>query len=160
MGKNLLSTEQKTDIVKWYFEVKYDEKVKNKYKYVKNKFISKYPRNVSPTKQTVLNNVKNFIKFGSVLNRQKNTPDKKTVITPENIQKVKNCLKSGEAKSVSKIGLKTVIGRESVRNILNKELKLFPYKVQIVQKIPENSIKKRLEFCQNMLKNMEIILIH
>jgi hypothetical protein len=153
MGKNLLSTEQKTDIVKWYFEVKYDKKVKNK-------FISKYPRNVSPTKQTVLNNVKNFIKFGSVLNRQKNTPDKKTVITPENIQKVKNCLKSGEAKSVSKIGLKTVIGRESVRNILNKELKLFPYKVQIVQKIPENSIKKRLEFCQNMLKNMEIILIH
>ncbi len=62
-----------------------------------------------------------------------------------------DCLKSGEAKSVIKIGLKTNIGRESVRNILNKKLKLFPYKIQIVQKIPENSIQKRLEFCHKML---------
>jgi hypothetical protein len=36
-----------------------------------------------------------------------------------------------------------------VRNILNEELKLFPYKVQIVQKIPENSIKKRRILPQN-----------
>jgi hypothetical protein len=156
MGKNLLSIEEKTDIVEWYFEVKNDKKVKNKYQFVKNKFSSKYPRKVKPTKRTVLNNVNNFIKYGSVKNRQKNTPHKKTVITPENIQKVENCLKSGEAKSVIKIGLKTDIGRESVRNILNKELNLFPYKVQIAQKIPENSIQKRLEFCNKMLGKYEI----
>lgn len=77
MGKNLLSTEEKTDVVKWYLEVKSDKKVKNKYEYVKNKFVLKYPQKLSPTKQTVLNNVKNFIKYGSVVNRQKNTPHKK-----------------------------------------------------------------------------------
>jgi hypothetical protein len=38
---------------------------------VKNKFVLKYPQKLSPTKQTVLNNVKNFIKYGSVVNRQK-----------------------------------------------------------------------------------------
>jgi hypothetical protein len=63
MGKNLLSTKEKTDIFKWYFEVRNDKKVKNKYKFVKNKFPLKYPRKVSPTKQTVLNNVNNFIKY-------------------------------------------------------------------------------------------------
>jgi hypothetical protein len=46
MGKNLLSIEEKTDIVEWYFEVKNDKKVKNKYQFVKNKFSSKYPRKV------------------------------------------------------------------------------------------------------------------
>jgi hypothetical protein len=44
------------------------------------------------------------------------------------------------------IALGTSIGRESVRFILNEELKLFPYKVQIMQNIPENSFKKRLGF--------------
>jgi hypothetical protein len=53
------------------------KKVKNKYEYVKNKFVAKYPQKVCPTKQTVLNNVNNFIKYGSVGNRQKNTPHKK-----------------------------------------------------------------------------------
>jgi hypothetical protein len=60
---------KKTDLVKWYFEVKNDRKVKNKYKYkyVKNMFVSKYPRKVSPTKQTVLKNVNTFLKYGSVV---------------------------------------------------------------------------------------------
>jgi hypothetical protein len=31
MGKNLLSTEEKADVVKWYLEVKSDKKVKNKF---------------------------------------------------------------------------------------------------------------------------------
>jgi uncharacterized protein YlzI (FlbEa/FlbD family) len=73
------------------------------------------------------------------VNQQKNMPHKKFVITPENIEKVESCLKIGKTKSVIKIKLKTNIGRESVRNILNK-VQLFSYKVQIVQKTPENSI--------------------
>ncbi len=56
------------------------KKVKNKYQFVKNKFSSKYPRKVTPTKRTVLNNVNNFIKYGSVKNRQKNTPHKKLLL--------------------------------------------------------------------------------
>jgi hypothetical protein len=71
MGKNLLLTEEKTDVVKWNFQVKNDKSVKNKYKFVKEKFKSKYQK-VSPTKKTVLYNVKNFNNFGSVVNRQKN----------------------------------------------------------------------------------------
>ncbi len=97
--------------------------------------------------------MKNFINYGSVVNRQKNTPHKK-LITRENIEKVENSLKSGEAKNVIKIGVKTNIGRESVRKTLNKKLKLFPYKIQIMQKIPENSIQKRLEFCHKMLEKL------
>jgi hypothetical protein len=70
MGKYLLSTEEKTDVVKWYFQVKNDKSVKNKYKLVKEKFESKYQK-VPPTKKTVLYNVKNFNNFGSVVNRKK-----------------------------------------------------------------------------------------
>jgi hypothetical protein len=55
---------------------------------------------------------------------------------------VKNTLDSGLGKSVREIGLKTDINRGSVLNILNKELKLFPYKVQLMQKLSESSLKK------------------
>ncbi len=79
---------------------------------------------------------------------------------PENIQKVENCLKSGEAKSVIKIGLKTDIGRESVRNILNKELNLFPYKVQIAQKILRIQFKKDWNFAIKCWESMKLILIY
>jgi len=156
MGKNLLSTEEKKDLVKWYIEVKNDKNVKNKYKYVKENYELKYHPKVPPTKKTVLNNVKIFNKFGSVINRQKHTPHKKTVVTEENIKKVKSTLESGSGKSVRDIELKTNIGRESVRFILNEELKLFPYKVQIMQKIPENSIKKRLDFCTKMIQKLQL----
>ncbi len=47
--------------------MKNDKSVKNKYKFVKEKFDSKYQKG-PPTKKTVLYNVKNF---GSVVNRQK-----------------------------------------------------------------------------------------
>lgn len=77
------------------------------------------------------------------------------MIIPENIEKVENCLQSGAAKSVIKIGVKTHIARESVRKIFNEKLKLYPYKIQIVQKIPENAISKRMEFCLKLSKELE-----
>jgi hypothetical protein len=51
--------------------------VKNKFKFVKENFESKYYPKVSPTKKTILNNVKKFNKFGSVSNRMQNMPHKK-----------------------------------------------------------------------------------
>jgi hypothetical protein len=54
-----------------------DKNVKNKYKYVKENYEVKYYPKVSPTKKTVLNNIKNFNKFSSLINRQKHTPHKK-----------------------------------------------------------------------------------
>ncbi len=50
-------------------------------------------------------------------NRQKGTSHQKTVLTEENIEKVKNCLITGSGKSVRDIGLKTQINRESVRKM-------------------------------------------
>ena len=70
------------------------------------------------------------------------------MISEENIAKVKQCLGDQTAKSIRQIALIVKIARESVRTILKNELKLFPYKVQFVNKIPENSIIKRLEFCK------------
>ena len=155
MGKNPLSTEEKIDLVNWYLEIENDKKVFKKYEFIKNKFSEKYPQNIMPAKKTILYQVKNFKNFGTVLNRQKNTPHKKSVIIPDNIEKVQNCLQSGTAKSIIKIGAKTQIKRESVRKILNEQLKLYPYKIQIVQKIPENAISKRMEFCLKLSKELE-----
>ncbi len=83
--------------------------------------------------KTVAYNVKRWNKFGNLETRQKGIEHKKTVLTPVNIENVKNNIK--EFPSVRKLGNKTEIKRESVRRILKKELKYFPYKVQIGQSL-------------------------
>ncbi len=65
---------------------------------------------------------------------------------------MKNTLDSGLDKSVREIGLKTDINRGSVLNILNKGLKLFPYKVQLMQKLSESSFKKDWVFAMICFK--------
>jgi hypothetical protein len=54
------------------------------------------------------------------------------------------------------IALNTNIGRESIQTIFNEELKLFPYKVQIMRKIPENLFQKRLYICNKMLQKLQL----
>jgi len=78
---------------------------------------------------------------------------KKTVLTPVNIENVKNNIK--EFPSVRKLENKTEIKRESVRRILKKELKYFPYKVQIGQSLSKPLELKRVQFCEKMLEKLE-----
>ncbi len=85
--------------------------------------------------------------------RQKGIKHKKSVLTEVNIENVKNNIK--EFPSVRKLEVKTGINRGSVHNILKNELNYFPYKVQIGQTLTKDSEKKRVEFCEKMLKRLE-----
>ncbi len=69
---------------------------------------------------------------------------------------MKNTLESGLGKSYREIELETNINRGSILNSLKKVLKLFPYKVQLMQKLPESSFKKRLDFCNNMIQTLQL----
>ncbi len=77
-------------------------------------------------------------------------------MTESNINFVNDCTKNKkEFISVRDIERTTGIKRQSVHNILTQELKLFPYEVQIGQKLTPNSMTLRKFFCENMLKKIE-----
>jgi hypothetical protein len=150
MPKNLLNIEEKTDIIKWYTEF---QKVKN-YNCIVNvqkNFQQKYNK-TPPSKPTIISTFKNYKNYGNVENRNKGSVHKKTVITEENILKVKNILSENSSTSIRKIATQTNINRESVRKIMKYSLKLFPYKIQFVAKIPDSAINKRLNFSLKMLE--------
>ena len=42
-----------------------------------------------------------------------------------------------------------------MRKILQKRLQLFPYKLQLVQKLQPDDPSKRLAFCEDLLSSME-----
>ncbi|HEY6437141.1 MAG TPA: hypothetical protein VIY47_11180, partial [Ignavibacteriaceae bacterium] len=78
---------------------------------------------------------------------------KKTVLTETNIENVKNNIK--EFKSVRKLSNKTGIHYSAVHKILRKQLKLHPYKVQLVQNLTKNAEIQRKFFCETMLQKIE-----
>ncbi len=101
-------------------------------------------------------NINEWNKYASVETRQKGTSHKRPVLTESNINLVNGCVKNKtEFISVRDIERTTGIKRQSVHNILSYELKLFPYKVQIGQKLTPNSMTLRKKFCENMLRKIE-----
>ena len=72
--------------------------------------------------------------FGSIKNVNKgNSGRKKNVRTHTNIALVKELIESDASKSVRKLSAELNLKRESIRNILKEDLKLYPYKVQCFQ---------------------------
>ncbi len=69
--------EERQDLIQQYFEVKNDSSVKNKIKFVCEKYFLKYQKCVH--EKTVAYNVKKWNKFGNLETRQKGIEHEKTV---------------------------------------------------------------------------------
>ncbi len=111
--------------------------MKNKYEFVSKKFEGKYQK-PAPHPNNLRYNINKWNKYASVEMRQKETPHKRSVLTESNINLVNDCVKNKiELISVRDIERTTGIKRQSFHNILTQELKLFPYKVQIGQKLTQ-----------------------
>jgi len=125
--------------------------VKSNYDFVIKRFNEKYSKIIH--RKSIKYNVDKFKNHGSVENRYF-VERKKTVLTPTNIENVKTNIK--QFKSVRKLSNKTAIPKTSVHRILRKELKLFPYKVQLEQHLTKNAEILRKKFCEIMLEKIKI----
>jgi len=47
------------------------------------------------------------------------------------------------------------VSRQSLQSIMHKDLDLFPYKIQMANKLNAADLPIRLEFCQKMLQMLE-----
>jgi hypothetical protein len=147
--------QERKDLVEWFLEIKNDDKVKNKYEFVSKKFEEKYKK-PAPHRNFIRYNINKWDKFATLETRQKGTPHRRPVLTENNINLVNDFVKnSKDFISVRDIERGTGIKRQSVHNILTQELKLFPYKVLIGQKLSPNSEVKRKKFSEIMLEKIE-----
>ena len=70
---------------------------------------------------------------------------------PDNFQKVSDGLHhNGKRTSIRKVAASTSLPYSSVRDIMVKDMKLYPYKPTISQKLNDRQIENRLAFCRRM----------
>ena len=78
-----------------------------------------------------------------------------TVTTAENVEKVKEFYQDQPSTSQRKAAKILDIGYSSLRKIMDSQLKLFLYKIQVHQPLSDYDITRRLEFANDMFQLIE-----
>ena len=102
-----------------------------------------FGRNNVPTGRTIQRLVAKFQKTGSVADAHKGQDRLSFGIIPENIQSLRKRHEDFPRKSTLCLSKETGILRTSVLRILHDDLKLFPYKIQILQRQADQNKSER-----------------
>ena len=120
------TTEQRIKIIEVYFVAKSILLTQQQCK-------KDFGRNNVPDGKTMQHLVAKFCKAGSVADAHKGQHPSFSII-PENIQNLQECHEESHRKSTCHLSQETDVSRKSFLRILHNDLKLFPYKIQILQR--------------------------
>ena len=85
---------------------------------------------------------------GKDTNRQSHSARPKSSGTPHNVAAVRDSVACSPSKYVHLRSQELGINRETVRRILITDLQLYPYRIQIKQKLTSDDMRKRVIMCQ------------
>ena len=98
-------------------------------------FCREVPGRKTPCRKTIKKIVEKFRNTGSVVNENKGHSGWYVAVrTRANVQTVRKHLQQSPRKSIRRLSQEADISRTTVQRIIHNDLKLFPYKVQILQK--------------------------
>ena len=72
----------------------------------------------------------------------------------ENIERVRQAFQRSPIKSICTAARQLELPRSTVHKVLHKNLRLYAYKVQILQALQPNDMPRRKEFAMNMLQRI------
>ena len=75
--------------------------------------------------------------------------------TPYTVQNLRERLDESPRKSTRCLSQEVGVFRLSVMRILHDDLKLFPYRIQILQRQTDENKAERLAFCQDISQEIE-----
>ena len=99
--------------------------------------------------------VAKFCKTGSVADAHKDRDRPSLGIIPENIQNLLERHEDFPRKSTHHLSQETGILRTSVLRILHDDLKVFPYKIQNLQRQTDQNKAERETFCKDISQRIE-----
>lgn len=106
-----------------------------------------------PTDKTIRLIMKRF-KTGQIASAKPPGPEK-TVVIPENLKRVSELIAENPKTSVRRGSQELGISKSSFHNILRKNLKLFPYKLSVVQLLTDVQKERRLLFAEELLEKIQ-----
>lgn len=117
------------------------------------KWSSRHKNRPKPHVTTVKRLLEKFERTGSVADdpgERSNRPN--TVRTPEIIEQAKNIMKREPSLSTRKLAQELGLSYRTAGRILKDDLKLFPYKLQVYQRLSDDAMIRRFNFAADMLE--------
>ena len=123
---------------------------------IQRQFRRKFPGRKIPHRNTIKSLIQKFRDTGSVANNNKtHSGARLTARTPARVQDVRTRLEQSPRKSTRRLSQEVGISRSFVMRVIHSDLKLFPYKVQILQAQSQANKNQRYEFCQSISERIE-----
>ena len=130
----MVTSQEKAQCVSWFIETKSDVQTQRRYR-------TKYGKN-PPSRSSIRRWLKKFMETGSVLDAVRIEQPK---ISAENIESVRQAF-SSPIKSIRTAARQLELLPTTVHMVLHKRLRLYAYKVQMLQRLQSNDKPKRKEF--------------
>ena len=90
-------------------------------------------------------------------NKQSHSGRPKSSRTPHNVAAVRDSVVHSPSKSVCRRSQELGINRESMRRILIADLHMYPYRIQIKQKLTPDDMRKRVIMCQWFCDKIDVV---
>ena len=139
----MVTPQEKAQCVSWLIETKSDVQTQQRYM-TKN---GKDP----PSRSSIRRWHKNFMKTVSVLDAVRNGRPRTSA---ENIDRVTQAFSCSPIKSIRTAARELKLPPTTVHKVLHKRLRLYAYKMQMLQRLKPNDKTKRIEFADNMLQRI------
>ena len=110
-------------------------------------FCKLFPKRKAPQGRTITKLVKKFQSTGSVVDRAR-TGRPKAARSAANIELVRRAVLQSPETSTRRRNLQLGLSRTTLRRVLNDDLNLFPYKIQIKQQLNDGDKQSRLVMCR------------
>lgn len=134
------SVQEKAQCVVWLSQTNSGTQVQRNFRTKFNK--------APPSRTTIHAWQKKFLQTGSVL-QKKGAGRPRT--TAEDVQRVNEAFSERPQMSIRKAGRQLQLPKSTVHKVLRKRLKLFPYKLQLVQALKPDDKTKRMAFAEDIL---------
>ena len=113
-------------------------------------FRREFPGRKTPYRKTITKIVEKFRNTGSVGNDNKGHSGRYVTV-----RTVRKHLEQSPRKSIRRLSQEVGISRTTVQRTIHNDLKLFPYKVQILQKQTDANKEERSELCQTISERIK-----
>ena len=135
----MTTPQEKAQCVSWFIEKKSDVQTQRNYR-------SKYGRD-PPSRPSILLWHKKFMETGTVFDRRRSGRPR---TSEENIERVRQAFQRSPMKCIPTAARQLELTRSTVHKVLHKNLRLYAYKVQMLQALQPNNMPRRKEFAVNI----------
>ena len=117
-------------------------------------FNRKFGINLAPTRRTIYAIYRKLMETGSVVDARRSERPR-SGRSEENIRVLEEAYALSQGKSIRRAVVELEISRSSIQQMLRKDIKAFPYKLQTVHKLEEEDNDRRVEMCETLLNHYE-----